>query len=81
MIKTAKDLFGLIRIKQIETTEPTPIEKELKKLQEREIKKSEIRNRIKRAYRLGANEKEKEIATEEKTEKKKGFFSGLFGRK
>ena len=61
MIKTAKDLFGLIRIKQIETTEPTPIEKELKKLQEREIKKSEIRNRIKRAYRLGANEKEKEI--------------------
>ena len=62
MIKTAKDLFGLIRIKQIETTEPTPIEKELKKLQEREIKKSEIRNRIKRAYRLGANEKEKEIA-------------------
>jgi hypothetical protein len=61
MIKTAKDLFGIIRIKQIETTEPTPIEKELKKLQEREIKKSEIRNRIKRAYRLGANEKEKEI--------------------
>ena len=30
MIKTAKDLFGLIRIKQIETTEPTPIEKDQK---------------------------------------------------
>jgi len=61
MIKTAKDLFGIIRIKQIETTEPTPIEKELKKLQERQITQSEIKNRIKRAYRLGANEKEKEI--------------------
>ena len=61
MIKTAKDLFGIIRIKQIETTEPTPIEKELKKLQERQITQSEIKNRIKRAYKLGANEKEKEI--------------------
>lgn len=61
MIKSAMDMFGIIRMKQIDTTDPTPIEKELKKLQEREIKKSEIKNRIKRAYRLGATEKEKEI--------------------
>ena len=61
MIKSAMDMFGIIRMKQIDTTDPTPIEKELKKLQEREIKKSEIKSRIKRAYRLGATEKEKEI--------------------
>jgi len=61
MIKSAMDMFGIIRMKQIDTTDPTPIEKELKKLQEREIKKSEVKNRIKRAYRLGATEKEKEI--------------------
>ena len=61
MIKSAMDMFGIIRMKEIETTDPTPIEKELKKLQEREIKKNEVKSRIQRAYKLGAREKEKEI--------------------
>ena len=61
MIKSAMDMFGIIRMKEIETTDPTPIEKELKKLQEREIKKNEVKSRIQRAYKLGVREKEKEI--------------------
>ena len=61
-IKTAMDLFGIIRIKQIATDEPTPIEKELQKLQDMHITRSNLKDRIKRAYRLGAVEKEKEIA-------------------
>ncbi len=60
-IRTAMDLFGIIRIKQIETTDPTPIEKELKKIQKRHTTRSELKPRIKRAYRIGAQEKEKEI--------------------
>ena len=60
-LKTAMDLFGIIRIKQIETDEPTPIEKELKKIQDLHITRSNLKDRIKRAYRLGAVEKEKEI--------------------
>ena len=60
-LKTAMDLFGIIRIKQIETDEPTPIEKELKKIQDLAITRSNLKDRIKRAYRLGAVEKEKEI--------------------
>ncbi len=61
-IKTAMDLFGIIRIKQIATDDPTPIEKELKKIQDMNITRSNLKNRIIRAYRLGAVEKEKEIA-------------------
>ncbi len=60
-LKTAMDLFGIIRIKQIATDEPTPIEKELKKIQDLHITRSNLKDRIKRAYRLGAVEKEKEI--------------------
>lgn len=61
-IKTAMDLFGIIRIKQIATDDPTPVEKELKKIQDMNITRSNLKNRIIRAYRLGAVEKEKEIA-------------------
>ena len=60
-VKTAMDLFGIIRIKQIETDDPTPIEKELKKIQDLHITRSNLKTRIKRAYTLGAVEKEKEI--------------------
>ena len=61
-LKTAMDLFGIIRIKQIVTDEPTPIEKELQKIQDLAVTRSNLKERIKRAYRLGAVEKEKEIA-------------------
>ena len=61
-IKTAMDLYGIIRIKQVRTEDPTPIEKELKKIQDMNITRSNLKNRIIRAYRLGAVEKEKEIA-------------------
>ena len=61
-LKTAMDLFGIIRIKQIATDEPTPIEKELQKIQDLAVTRSNLKERIKRAYRLGAVEKEKEIA-------------------
>jgi len=60
-LKTAMDLFGIIRIKQIVTDEPTPIEKELQKIQDLAVTRSNLKERIKRAYRLGAVEKEKEI--------------------
>jgi hypothetical protein len=80
-IKTAKDLFGIIRIKQIETDEPTPIEKELQKLQDMHITRSNLKDRIKRAYRLGAVEKEKEIVKLQKivtNYARKNLPTGLF---
>ncbi len=77
MIKSAMDMFGIIRIKQIETTDPTPIEKELQKLQDKEKDKgkikaglSKLKDSLKRGYRLGASEKEKEIVSLQKLIKK-----------
>ena len=80
-IKTAMDLFGIIRIKQIATDEPTPIEKELQKLQDMHITRSNLKDRIKRAYRLGAVEKEKEITKLQKivtNYARKNLPTGLF---
>jgi len=80
-LKTAMDLFGIIRIKQIETDEPTPIEKELKKIQDLAITRSNLKDRIKRAYRLGAVEKEKEITKLQKivtNYARKNLPTGLF---
>ena len=80
-IKTAMDLFGIIRIKQIATDEPTPIEKELQKIQDMHITRSKLRDRIKRAYRLGAVEKEKEITKLQKivtNYARKNLPTGLF---
>jgi len=65
-IKTAMDLYGIIRTKQIDINEgePTAIEQEIAKEKERETKLGNIKSRLnalKRGYRVGSSEAKKEI--------------------